>query len=85
MHLSVEGIQKILLLLACSPMAPHSQSRGRKRRRRRKEEEGASGEMASAHMNRSMMGPTYRQGDNVQESGAPFLFSPQFKFCLLFV
>jgi hypothetical protein len=42
-------------------MASHSQSRGRKRRRGRKEEEGASGEMASAHMSHSVMGPTARE------------------------
>jgi hypothetical protein len=42
MHLSVEGIRRIALPLACSSMTPHSQSRGRKRRRGRKKEEGAS-------------------------------------------
>jgi hypothetical protein len=75
MHLSVEGIQRILLLLACSLMVSHSQSCRRKRQRGRKEEEdGASGgDGLGAH--EPQHDGTHRQGDNVQESGAPFLFS----------
>jgi hypothetical protein len=69
------SIQRILLLLACSLMTPHTQSRGRNRRRGRKEEEeGASGgDDLGAH--EPQHDGTHRQGDNVREPGAPFLFS----------
>jgi hypothetical protein len=61
----------------------HLSVEGRKRRRGKKEEEGAFGEMASAHMNRSKMGPTARE--IMCKSQCAFLIFLQFKFCLLFM
>jgi hypothetical protein len=86
MNLSIKEIRRILLLLACLLMAPHSQSRGRKRRRGRKEEEekGVYGR-GGLDAHELQHDGTHRQRNNAQEPGAPFLFFPQFKFCLLFV
>jgi hypothetical protein len=87
MNLSIKEIRRILLLLACLLMAPHSQSRGRKRRRGRKEEEEEKGVYGRGGLDAHELqhDGTHRQRNNAQEPGAPFLFFPQFKFCLLFV
>jgi hypothetical protein len=66
-HFFVEGIQRILLHLACSSMAPHSQSRGRKRRKGRKEEEGAFRGDGLGACEPQQSGAR-RQRDNAQES-----------------
>jgi hypothetical protein len=42
-------------------MAPHSQSRGRREEEEERKKKTPLGEMASAHMSHSMMGPTARE------------------------
>jgi hypothetical protein len=60
MHLSIEGIRRIALPIACSSMAPHSQSRGRKEEEEERKKKLPHKGMTLAHMNRNKEGPATR-------------------------